>query len=53
LEVLATLLEEFVELVALHVSSLDALCREFFDRTLPDERRHFAWARSLALRRRL
>ena len=53
LEVLATLLEEFVELVALHVSSLDALCRDFFDRALPQERLHFAWARSLSLRRRL
>jgi len=53
LEVLATLLEEFVELVAVHVSSLDTLCRDFFDQALPEQRRHFAWARSLALRRRL
>ena len=53
LEVLATLLEEFVDLVALHVSSMDALCREFFDRALPQERQHVAWARSLSLRLRL
>jgi len=53
LDVLATLLEEFVGLVALHVSSMDTLCRDFFDQALPQERRHFAWARSLSLRLRL
>jgi hypothetical protein len=52
LDVLATLLEEFVDRVALHVSSMDALCREFFDQALPQERRHVAWARSLSLRLR-
>jgi hypothetical protein len=53
LEVLATLLEEFVDLVAFHVSSMDVACREFFDQALPQQRQHFAWARSLSLRRRL
>jgi hypothetical protein len=53
LGVLATLLEDIVDLVALHVSSMDALCREFFDQALPQQRQHFAWARSLSLRRRL
>jgi hypothetical protein len=53
LEALATVLEGFVELVTLHVSSLDAFCQEFFGRALPEQRRHFAWARSLSLRRRL
>lgn len=52
LEVLATLLEDFVELVALHISSMDTLCRDFFDQALPEQRRHFTWARSLSLRLR-
>jgi hypothetical protein len=32
---------------------MDALCREFFGRALPQEREHFAWARGLSLRLRL